>query len=556
MEPGNNRDGIGDVLPVSRPVLLLGYVAAAALLLLSEGYYFFVEPLVGRGIPTFNPGNIPLSFLFAALVCAGLCCATFLKARAIPWLGSTIGYLTAAYSLAALAVGTVMSWLDFTSRTNTSSHLFVGQAALERFFQAHTPLTPLGIGLWIGLTPFAALALIGLAAQMRPWVRPSADLTQQLALLILAIAAPSSAFILGTMLAEARFPQGIIDATVIVFPLVPVVVLGALSAFVATLILRPRSARKHDEQPRDKLDLGKVLTSASQLSILALLLLYLSISQIAGYAKRISELIELRKAFAADVLRTYAPDDAVLTTSTTAPDGSTAKWTTVPSVPWAEVQIAKFDSDQIPGGSDLYRVEVHETISNEQWSARTYRLNYVGSRTQEIADREGVAYTSSDSPIGIYPRVEAQLRAKEVAFPGVGLSLDLSTFTLVAPLVIFATLVLLSERARTAVEYFSLPDEPWILLDGRTGLAGLLARLWLAAIAFGPWALGVIVVQAVSLLLRTKGDFETLPVDGLASAYIAVVLVLLLVPTWSAIKRLLILRGLARLQRGVDSQPR
>jgi hypothetical protein len=533
----NGKDDIGDVVPVSRWALLLGYVAVAAILLLSEACIFFMEPLVGNGSLIFDPSIIPLSFLFAALICAGLCCATFLKPRAIPWLGGTIAYLTAAYSLAALAVAIVGSWEVFTSRVSGDrAPFFVRWAALERFFQAHTFLTPFGIGLWIGLTPFAALALIGLAPQMRRWIRLSADLTQRLALLILAIAAPSSAFVLGTMMAEVRSPQAMFDTVYYASLLVPVVVFGAFSAFIATWIFVSRSVRKHDAPPRDKLDFGKVLTSASQLSILTLLILYVSISQIAAYAKRISALIELRRAFAVDVLQAYATDNAA--------------FPIVPSVPWAGVKITKFESDQIPGGRVLYRIEVQEDLTNAQWSVRTYRLeNYKGSLTQEVADREGVAYTASDNPIGIYPKVEAQLRAKEVAFPGAGFSLDLTTFTLVAPLVIFATLVLLSERARTAVEHFSLPDEPWILLDGRTGLAGLLARLWLAAIAFGPWALAVVVVQAVSLLLRTKGDFETSPVDVLASVYIAIALVLLLVPTWSAIKRLLILRGLARLNR-------
>jgi hypothetical protein len=163
-----------------------------------------------------------------------------------------------------------------------------------------------------------------------------------------------------------------------------------------------------------------------------------------------------------------------------------------------------------------------------------------------MADREGVSYSSSDTAVSIYPKVEAQLRSKQVAFPGVGFSLDLSSFTLVAPFVLFAVFVLLGERARIAVNCLAVPDDPWILFDGHSGLSGLLALLWLAALAIGPWVLAVVLVQVISLLLRTKGDFENFAIDGLATAYVTLALIILLVPAALAVLRLLLLRQLKR----------
>jgi hypothetical protein len=57
--------------------------------------------------------------------------------------------------------------------------------------------------------------------------------------------------------------------------------------------------------------------------------------------------------------------------------------------------------------------------------------------------------------------------------------------------------------------------------------------------------LAVLTVQAVALTLRAKGSFETFALDGFATAYIVSVIVLLLAPTISAVKNLLLLRLLA-----------
>ena len=133
-----------------------------------------------------------------------------------------------------------------------------------------------------------------------------------------------------------------------------------------------------------------------------------------------------------------------------------------------------------------------------------------------------------------------------MAFPGTGLSLNLSSFTLLVPFIVFAALVLLQYRARTALTYYSRTKVPLIILHARRGLAGTLARLWLSAIAIGPYLLSILVVQAVALTLRARGGtVNTLSLDAIATGYVLAVLVMLITSTRSAVKTLLALRSTA-----------
>jgi hypothetical protein len=540
---------VREIVPISRTAMMIGYLAAVTAIVLIEACDFITEPLLDLAVPSFEFAVVPTALFFAGLICLGLCCAAVRSPRPFPLLGAGVAYLTAAHAMSALVLAVFAAWFDFTARSGGYRMPDFSPNRLVAFFAAHPVDSAFSLGFWALLTPLAVIVLLPLALLTPGWRRRGTDLSQRLALLILATAAPVAAFVLGSMLAEARFPQGEIDPGSLVFTLLPVTVQGALSAYVVIRLFLSTSPPKRDSLPSRKIDLDKILSSASQLTVVILVLLFLCISQIAGYASRVSELIEARKAFALDILIADLPDESVLSASAT--DGATTyRWTLVPAVSWATITIAKYDADQDPKNPKAppwYRVEVTQTLNNENWSIRSHRLtNFHGSRTLDVADRYGVDYKASDTPITVYPKIEAQMRAKEAAFPGVGLSLDLTSFTLVAPFVVFAALVLLSERARSALDHFSRPDDPWILIDGRVGFPGVLARLWLAALAFGPWILAVVTIQTVALLLRTKGDFETLAVDGVASAYVAAVLLLLLIPTCSAVKRLLQLRALAR----------
>jgi hypothetical protein len=159
---------------------------------------------------------------------------------------------------------------------------------------------------------------------------------------------------------------------------------------------------------------------------------------------------------------------------------------------------------------------------------------------------EEIKYDANETAVQIFPRVEAALRAKEVALPETGISLDLSSFTIVAPAVVFAALVLLGYRVKAALVSYSGSDEPWLLLDADQELPGMLARLWMLALAILPWLLSIFVVSAVALTLRAKGQSESWTLDIVATTYVCTVIVMLIAPSAIAVGNLVALRGRAR----------
>jgi hypothetical protein len=62
---------------VPRRTLIIGYGVAAIVILLIEACYFLSEFILRFEVPYFDFRNIPTTVLFAAIICIGLCCASF-----------------------------------------------------------------------------------------------------------------------------------------------------------------------------------------------------------------------------------------------------------------------------------------------------------------------------------------------------------------------------------------------------------------------------------------------------------------------------------------------
>ena len=535
----SNKDELGSSFPVTRRALINGYVVAAIVLLLVP-CTSFIEALVNASTPTIHLDPIPFALLFAALICAGICCGNRARSKTLRIAGLFVACTTTAYCLSALAVTTFVGWLDFTDRVNDLDdlHVFVGRS-IAGFFEKHPPQQAFGLGLWSLLTPVALLLFVILLATLARRFLAKGDLAERLAITIILAAVGSSAFLLGSMLTSERFPRSEVEVGNLVFPIAPKVMLGALSAWSYVNLRATVAPKRNSRSARSAVDVEKVLSQVSQISIIILVLLYLGISQTSGYAHRLSELIRARQAFAVDVLKEQIKDDSVWSI-THFEDGKTIGKSFTVQAPWATIEVGEYAADK-----GRRRVEVKETLTGEEWTVRVHQNSLYGS-TKEVADREGVRYDGSEGPIKIYPRIETELRSKEVAFPGTGLSLNLSSFTLLVPFIVFAALVLLQYRARTALTYYSRTKIPLIILHARRGLAGTLARLWLSAIAIGPYLLSILVVQAVALTLRARGGtVNTLSLDAIATGYVLAVLVMLITSTRSAVKTLLALRSTA-----------
>jgi hypothetical protein len=537
VEAQSGLAGSGKGVPMSRRGLITGYIIAAVLLLGAEACEFPAELLVDMRSPEPSLRIIPTAGLFSLLICLGLLLGSA-RRRAT----RTIARVVFAYANAGLVLVFLGGWWEFTDRLRLyPSDQPFGKAA-EEFFDKHPVEGAFGLGFWAAITLPAFVILIISAGLLRMNVIRPGNLAERLSIWTMLASAASGVFILGCMIAEYRFPTGEVGAAQLVWPIVPVVSLGSLTAWV--LLKCWRSSQRLERRVSVTNDyLDKVTASAAQISVAIVILLYLGISQTAGYVDRSIQLIGAREAFANDLINEYVKPDAVWKSSI-GPNGKLLKKSiSISDGPWAEVEIAQFTLDS---GLITHGVEVRELLSQERWTARPFAVTtLLENSTHQVADSLGIHYEDSETPIKIYPRIEAQLRATEVAFPGVGLSLQLGTFILLAPIIVFGAVALFARRARIALQYGVPIKEPWALIDEDAGAARVLGWLWLAAITLGPWVLAALVVEALDLTLKSRGTPETSTLDWLATAYIGAVVAMLVLPTKSILGSILALRALA-----------
>jgi hypothetical protein len=115
--------------------------------------------------------------------------------------------------------------------------------------------------------------------------------------------------------------SGEIDPADIGWPVLPVVALGSLSDWITLTWCRADTETTHASSSSEAVNAEKTLSSASQTSILILVLLYLGISQTSAYVKRMVELVEAREAFASDVLYAFFSKGGALTSTSSSSDG-------------------------------------------------------------------------------------------------------------------------------------------------------------------------------------------------------------------------------------------
>jgi hypothetical protein len=530
------------------------YVGAALLLLLAGasdyGYQIFFNlnvPISKSELPFIMEwSRLPYAMFFSAVICAGLSFPSFRIPKIPTVVRNFVALIVASYSISALAAAMLFAWLDFTGR-DVKLNLW---SPVQTFLNQHPmPLSPFSVALWVCLTPGAVAVLTGLlcTAYRRGFRQPFG--VEFLILPISLATIGCAAFLIGSAGAERlSYAFTLVDPADFGWPMLPVLMLGSFGAWVVTTLTSRSRPTVPARTSADSATLGAAISSASGSALLILVLLYLGVSQTASYANRMTELVEARKAFASDVLYAFFKDGGALTLVETSSDGKLLwNWDVFTKVPWADVTISQYPGD------DRYVVEVVRKLTEETWSALQYHQSFdTGNATQQVADRYGFRYETSDDAIKIYPRLEAQLQATDVSFPGIGISLDLTSFTLVMPIVVSACLILLGHWARTASRSYNHSRLQWILIDADNGLVGLVARCWLVAIGVGPWLLAILFIQAIALMLRSKGTLNTIALDGAASLYVVLTMSMLVVATMSAVKALVALRSTVRVSREND----
>ena len=158
------------------------------------------------------------------------------------------------------------------------------------------------MGVWLSLTPGVFIAGIALTAASHPWNSHRLVRLESLPFTLLVATAACAAFLFGSGSAESLSSAlpGLIDAADLGWPVLPIVALGTLAAWVT---LEWRGASVPSRLPsgsREAANIENILSSASRTSLLVLVLLYLGISQTSAYANRTAELVDARNADAAE----------------------------------------------------------------------------------------------------------------------------------------------------------------------------------------------------------------------------------------------------------------
>lgn len=488
------------------------------------------DSFVNDKLPYLRWSNAWPAALLATLIASASLAARKPTAWRLTWVT-----LVLAYTASASAVAIIGSWFDFVNRDGRYRGISMQVPHWLQTLIDKASEISLGASIWVLLTPLAIVAAVLIFAAI--WLRRSTldALGHRLPVMLLYLSLPIALFNLGTTMAELRLPSGEVVASEVTLPLALTVLLGALLSYAGAAPSREEDNEVLADADSAGLDLDKMTATASQLSVVLLVLLGLGLSQTLAYGDALYELVSAREALASDLV------------SRQLASANPNKYGSVLEVHWAHASVNK-STVRAPASEEVVvkssdSLEVTEDATKEMWE---FPVQVVASppyiQTQRSADHLGVKYDKAEEPEQIYPRLDAQLRAKDVAFPGVGLSLGLKGFVLLIPLVIGATLVLLAYRLDGLLQRPGQLKEPWILIESARGLAAIVPHLWLACVVMGPCLLAVVLVEVIALTNKTHGMAQTTAADWVSTVYIALALALLLAPVKSSFVALMRLR--------------
>lgn len=112
----------------------------------------------------------------------------------------------------------------------------------------------------------------------------------------------------------------------------------------------------------------------------------------------------------------------------------------------------------------------------------------------------------------LYSKIEYGIGMnRKTTIPGLGIEFDRKWAGWMMSLVIIGFMVQIrNQTRRVRLDENCGFDEPWLLLDGRTGLEWWAAMGWLAALGFAPWIANGCLVAVFSQSMLTLGDVTSL----------------------------------------------
>jgi len=317
---------------------------------------------------------------------------------------------------------------------------------------------------------------------------------------------------------------------------------------------------------------GPYIASARSMTSLLLVILYFGFTQATSHGDRLTTLIDARNAFARDVVLDLAGKAGFGDWAANHEGGGDGldrdeealRWlkehlpNNASFVEWAETVSALADRVRMPGIFDggpsgiVFGVSVVEHLEKRRWSTRLVASpNELSTgqpdNTRRVAIRVGLEIREDDDYATLFPRLENELIGKEVALPASGFTFRVGDVVWVASGLALVLLVLIRDRLRKALADPALgAGEPWLILDASGGVSGILANLWLTALAVAPLFVGVHAMRMAALTIRAEGTMVSVARDMLS--FVALFCAAML-STWIALTVISDLLLLRRLQR-------
>jgi hypothetical protein len=157
------------------------------------------------------------------------------------------------------------------------------------------------------------------------------------------------------------------------------------------------------------------------------------------------------------------------------------------------------------------------------------------TRLLAIALRSGIDAGRKESFYQLFGRVQQKLLAsrKQVSVPVVGLQVEAGYAAwALAGLTLVSLLLIRSRVRRVFLDPEFAIEQPWLVLDWRTGIERVAAVAWLLVVLIAPWVTNAALAVMLAVQISAAGAITSIPGDVLR---ISLMLSLLVLSAWTAL---------------------
>lgn len=242
------------------------------------------------------------------------------------------------------------------------------------------------------------------------------------------------------------------------------------------------------------------LSSARVYSLVMLVAVYLSAELVTGYTRRVNLLVEARHIWAIHFLRgadDCESDKKVEELSATTSEVSGIGNVTVDSLPNTA---ASSPSVLDPGAASS-----NDQSNERKWQVTVKRIDG-GIWRSLVAEKEikqesdpveklkkirlemGLEDSDRADPNSLFRSIEREILDRKVTIPGVEVAFRSDIMPWIISIFTLGLLLMIRNQLRQVTQSAGLAiDEPWIILDGESGLEKIVGGGWLLAIWIAPW---------------------------------------------------------------------